>query len=63
MCVGMYVLENLRSLNHMTDFYENCAIIGHPQLTRVLPSINNKNMVDERPCKAEEELALFIVRG
>jgi len=51
----------------MTDFYEkwynNCAIIGHPQLIRLLPTINNKNMVYERPKEAEEALALYIFRG
>ena len=63
----MHALENLKSSNHMTDFYEtwynNCAIIGHPQLISLLPTINNKNMVYEQPCKAEEALALYSFRA
>ena len=63
----VYVVENLKSSKHLTDFYENWynnrAITGHPQLIRLLPTIKSKNMVYERPCKAEEALELCIFRG
>ena len=63
----VYVLENLKSSKHMTNFYENwynsCAIIGHPQLISLLLTINNKNMVFQQPCTAEEALALYSFEG